>query len=276
MEHSAQAFVTTDTDVTSTPGVPVLQRPGGKRNLSKSATRALDVLEYFALVGRPLRAVDIAQALDLQMSSTDQLLKTMVDSAYLMFDAATKRYYPSPRLVNFGAWLSANYFGEDRICRLLQAVQQQSGETVTLSIRHGPAMQIVDYVEPAARAGSIVKGSRVPITGSIIGTAFLALHDDKEVVRIVDQVSQETGTRISVAELKGLLARAGEARTLGYACGPAAAGANEPWALAVPLPRPVSGMKMVLGMAGSSALLQEREAALVKIVREGIQFWLAG
>ncbi len=61
-----------------------IQHPGGKRNLSKSATRALDILEYFAMVGRPLRAREIAQAFDFHASSTDQLLKTMVDSAYLI------------------------------------------------------------------------------------------------------------------------------------------------------------------------------------------------
>jgi DNA-binding IclR family transcriptional regulator len=261
--------MTTDNDK---PGAaePGMQRPGGRRNLSRSATRALDILEYFALVGRPLRTVEIAQSLDLQASSTDQLLKTMVDSAYLMFDASTKRYYPSPRLVNFGSWLSSNYFGEDRICRLLKSIQQESGEIVTLSIRYGTSMQIVDYIEPVARAGSIVKGSRVPIAGSIIGTAFLSLHDDKAVIRIVEQVIQESGVKLSVPELRGLLKRVEEARVKGYASG-AAIGLAEPWALAIPLPRPVSGMKMVLGMAGEGASVQDRESRLVHIIRAGIQ-----
>ena len=263
------------TEQTSTPGMQDhgIQRPGAKRNLSKSATRALDVLEYFAMVGRPLRAVEIAQALDFHTSSADQLLKTMVDSAYLMFDAENKLYYPSPRLVNFGSWLSANYFGEDHICRCLQAVQQESGEIVTLSIRYGASMQIVDYIEPISRAGSTMKGTRVPIIESIIGTAFLMLHDDREVIRIVDQVAQETGRKMSVAELRHLTERISDCRKTGYVSGPAVAVA-EPWSIAVPLPRPVSGMKMVLGMAGEKSAVQPRERELVAIVGANIRRWL--
>lgn len=250
-----------------------VQRPGGKRNLSKSATRALDILEYFALVGRPLRAVEIAQALDFHTSSTDQLLKTMVDSAYLIFDSGNKLYYPSPRLVNFGSWLSANYFGEDRICQLLRTVNQASGQIVTLSIRYGTSMQIVDFIEPIALAGTVLKGTRVPITESIIGTAFLSLHTDKEVIRIVEQVSNESGQRVTVSELKALLKRVNDARARGYISGPAVATAG-PWALAVALPRPISGMKMVLGMAGDREEMQSREVQLVQTIRNTIEHCL--
>lgn len=251
-----------------------VQQPGGKKNLSKSATRALDILEYFALVGRPLRAIEIAQALDFHTSSTDQLLKTLVESAYLMFDSSNKLYYPSPRLVNFGSWLSTNYFGDNRICRLLQAVHQDTGDVVTLSIRYGASMQIVDFIEPLARAGTIVKGSRVSITESIIGTAFLTLHSDKEVIRIVDQVSVETGQKLSVPELRTLLERVSEARTQGHISVPATA-VGTPWALAVALPQPTSGMKMVLGLGGHSQLDHPQEAEQLKIIRHHIELWLS-
>lgn len=247
-----------------------IQHPGGKRNLSKSATRALDILEYFAMVGRPLRAREISEALDFQASSTDQLLKTMVDSAYLIFDAGDKLYYPSPRLVNFGSWLAANYFGENRIYRLMRSVQEETGDIVTLCIRHGPAMQIVDFIEPIARAGSVTKGSRVSITGSVIGTAFLSLHAEKEVIRIIEQVAGATDEKITVPELKTLLERVNEARSRGYVSGPAMT-TEAPWALAVPLPQPASGMKMILGMAGEKASFRAREAELVAIIGKHIQ-----
>src|SRR5690606_14818464 len=63
-----------------------IKHPGQRRNISKSAVRALDVLEHFAAVRRPLRATDIAHALDIHPSSADQLLKSMVDSGYLLID----------------------------------------------------------------------------------------------------------------------------------------------------------------------------------------------
>lgn len=262
-EDSQQAGLPTDS----------IQNPGSKKNLSKSATRALDILEYFAMVGRPLRAVDIAQAFDFHTSSTDQLLKTLVDSAYLIFDSGKKLYYPSPRLVNFGSWLSANYFGEDRICRLLQSVHEMSGNIVTLSIRYGAFMQIVDVIEPLAQAGTIMKGLRVPITESIIGTAFLAAHSDKEVIRIAGQVTTQTGRKLSVSELKELLKRVNATRSSGYVSGPAVVVA-EPWALAVALPPPAFGMTMVLGLAGDKASVRSREEELVLIIKKNINHWL--
>lgn len=249
------------------------EKPGGKKGLSKSATRALDVLEYFAMMGRPLKAVEIAQAFGLHASSADQLLKTMVDSAYLVFDSHRKLYYPSPRLVNFGSWISANYFGEDRICRLLREVHDRTGVIVTLSIRYGTQMQLVDLIEPPVQAGTLVKGSRVPIMDSIIGITFLASHDEREVIALIEQISQETGKRISLTALRELIARVNAVRAAGYLSGPAVA-ADGPYAMAVVLPRPASGMAMVLGLAGERTEFIDNEARLVDAARSAVARWL--
>lgn len=251
-----------------------MEQPGKKRNLSRSATRALDILEYFAMVGRPLRTVEIAQAFDIGTSSIDQLLKTMVDSAYLQFDSSNKLYCPSPRLVNFGAWLSNNYFGEDRICRLMRSLQEETGEIITLSIRHASFMQIVDVYAPLSRTGAIPKGLRVPIIDSVIGSAFLAVHSDKEVIRIVGQITASTHRKMSPAELQGLLARLQSVRGRGYAFGPAVA-ADGPWALAVTLPTPTVGTVIVLGLAGDRNPVTERQAELVELMTRKIDYFLA-
>jgi DNA-binding IclR family transcriptional regulator len=250
-----------------------MERPGNKRNLSRSATRALDILEYFAMVGRPLRTVEISQALDIGTSSIDQLLKTMVDSAYLQFDPSNKLYYPSPRLVNFGSWLSDNYFGEDRICRLMRSIQDETGETITLSIRHGAFMQIVDVYAPPARAGTIPKGLRVPIIDTVIGSAFLAAHNDKEVIRIVDQITAATHSKVSPDELRDLLARVQSIRSKGYASGPAIA-ADGPWALSIALPKPTVGAVIVLGLAGDRNSVTEKEVELVELMTKKINYFL--
>ncbi len=71
-------------------------------NAAKSAIRALDVLEVLGKSARPMRAVEIGRARSGSASSADQLLKTMVDSAYLLFDPVTKRYSPSFRAARAG------------------------------------------------------------------------------------------------------------------------------------------------------------------------------
>ena len=71
--------------------------PGKLSHYSKSAIRALDVLELFCRTGHKLRAREIAQALNIGPSSADLLLKTLIDGGYLAFDPLTKYYWPSPR-----------------------------------------------------------------------------------------------------------------------------------------------------------------------------------
>jgi DNA-binding IclR family transcriptional regulator len=164
--------------------------PGGRRNLAKSATRALDVLEHFAEVKHPLRATEIARMFGWHSSSTDQLLKTMVDSGYLIFEASRKLYRPSPRLVRFGAWLSADYYGGDRLHRLLGLVHGRSGETVTLAVRQDEAMQVVDVVQPGASQRVPAKGLRVPMIGSALGSAYLAARSDTDVRQIVGWIDR--------------------------------------------------------------------------------------
>ena len=97
-----------------------VRRPGERRSLSRSATRALDVLELFGEMRRPLRAIEMSKALGLHPSSINQLLKTMVESAHLTFDAHLKTYLPSPRLAQFSAWMLASCGGDEQFRDLLR------------------------------------------------------------------------------------------------------------------------------------------------------------
>src|SRR5579862_9935041 len=83
-----------------------------RRNSAKSAARALDVLYHFGAQRKPLRATDIAHAFNLSPSSADQLLKTLVELAYLTFNTRTKLYFPSMRLLGFADMLTRYYGGE--------------------------------------------------------------------------------------------------------------------------------------------------------------------
>ena len=149
---------------TQLPVTSRVRQPHDRRSLSRSATRALDVLEYFGVVCRPLRAVEIAHALGLHASTTDQLLKTMVDSAHLVFEARTKLYHPSPRLIRFGGWLADSYFGDDRIRHMMEAIQAGSGETVTLAAQNDLFMQVIDTLQPGG-SPAVMRGIKVPLFG---------------------------------------------------------------------------------------------------------------
>lgn len=251
---------------------PQLRHPGERRNISKSAIRALDVLEYFAIVKRPLRATDIAHALELHPSSTDQLLKTMVDSAYLLIDPMEKLYYPSPRLVRFANWLTSGYYGGENLCRLIETLAAQTGDTVTLSAPHGAWLQIVDVAEPVTSPGLIRKGSRAAVLTSTIGEAFLAAQTDHEVTRWIRRTPE--ARRMDDGEIRILLDSLRAPREAGYVCG--LSDENQLFSIAMALPRPAAGALLVLGLAGPFARTSNRVEELVGLMRKAIATHLGG
>ena len=239
---------------------------GERRSVSRSATRALDVLEYFGQMRRPLRAVEIAKALDLHPSTANQLLKTMLESAHLSFDAATKAYLPSPRLASFSAWMISTYGGDERLRGLVREVQAATGELVTLTTPNDLFMQIVDFAGLTQDDEVTARGFRISIFGSAIGAAFLATLKDSEVARLADRA------RIPAAELPRIMSDLQEVRRIGSADGEALGGGV--WSVAVALPRDIFPAPLVLGLSGPIPAVRERLPELRHIFAESIARWL--
>jgi DNA-binding IclR family transcriptional regulator len=241
-----------------------VRRPGDRRSLSRSATRALDVLEYFGRVRRPLRAIEIAKALELHPSTTDQLLKTMVDSAHLVFDARTKAYAPSHRLAQFSAWIVDSYGREEDLRELVGEVQAASGEVVTLTTANDLFMQVVDLAGTTPIGESAERGLRVSLFGSTIGAAYLSTLTDAEIGRLAYRA------RLSAAGKAAVLADVEQIRREGFAEGPAANG--EAWSIATPLP--LQGLtRMVLGLAGPVDRVSANRPQLQAVMRTAVARW---
>ena len=243
-----------------------VKRPGDRRSMSRSATRALDVLEQFGQLRRPLRAVEISKLLGLQPSTTDQLLKTMVDSAHLVFDAATKSYLPSPRLTEFSGWLIEGYGGDGRLRRLLRDIDLPAGEVVTLSTPNDLFMQILDLV--GGRQGAQPeRGLRASIFGSAIGAAYVSSQPDAEIRRLA------TRARIPPQEFPQILEDAARNRAAGYAYGPSPDG--DTWSVAISLPPQGFAVPLVLGLAGRPERVRGREPEIYVQMRAVVDRWMS-
>jgi hypothetical protein len=129
-----------------------LRHPGERRSRSGSATRALDVLELFGTARRPLKAVEVARALGLHPSTANQLLKTMVDSAHLVFDARDKSYLPSPRLAAFAGWIVETYV-DARLSELVAELHAATGMIVTVTTQNDLFMQVIEIMPRAGGGG---------------------------------------------------------------------------------------------------------------------------
>jgi len=240
-------------------------RAGDRRSLSRSATRALDVLEFFGEVRRPLRAIEIGRKLDLHPSTVNQLLKTMVESAHLTFEVATKSYLPSPRLTRFSSWMVDSYGSDERLRHLISAVHMGSGEVVTLTTPNDLFMQVIDLAGvdfATARPDSAERGLRVSMFGSTIGSAYLSALPEGEVRRLADRA------RIAPDELEALLMRLAQMRRQGFADGPSVEGSI--WSIAAPLPETSFTVPLVLGLAGPSDRVKSHLDMLAGLIRAGI------
>ena len=215
------------------------KRSGDRRSMSRSATRALDVLEHFGEVGRPLRAIEVANALALHPSTADQLLKTMVGSAHLVFNAHSKRYFPSPRLARFGRWVGG-YFDGAFLHDLLLKLHAATGELITLTTPHDTFMQVIDTVEDAGSNVLAERGMRITLFGSAVGGAYLSTLSKFELQALMERANRRQD------EMQKILKAIEEFRRDGYAF----RGQSDVWSMGVPLKRGASGIQFVIGLTG--------------------------
>lgn len=243
-----------------------VKRPGERRSLSRSATRALDVLEAFGAARRPLRAIEIARMLELTPSTANQLLKTMAESAHLLFDARTKTYQPSPRLAAIASWIAETYGFDSSLSDLVRDVRTRTGFVATVTVPSDLFMQVIDLSGAEGAGGE--RGLKISLFGSAIGSAFLSTVDEAEVQRLADRA------RVPRAEVPAILESLAVIRETGFAAGPTTD--VELWSIAVPLPKSVLHGRAVLGIAGPCDVLAAQSELYCGILREAVEAWLTG
>ena len=234
--------------------------------MAKSAIRALDILELLARTGKPLRAVEIASALALSPSSTHQLLKTMMDSAYLIFDPVSKRYH---RIVarREHRWIACRlllWARRDRPPRRCQSIGS-SQAPLTISASQGSFMQILDVFEPGRNASSVIHdapdlrpesiGLRVPIFGSCTGAAWLSAQSDETVLAIARLCRRALGQQASATSQ--ILEIVRRVREQGYAFGGVSAD-DARRSIAVPFPPSRDGVVLVMAISAPTDEIRER------------------
>ena len=246
--------------------MPLIRRPDDRRSRSQSASRTLDILEYFGQVRRPVRAIEIVNMLGMNPSSANQLLKTMVDSAHLLFDARSKTYRPAPRLARFGTWIVDLYGPCDRFDELVCDIQARTGLFVTVSTPNDLFMQVMETRSPSGRLAQ--RGIRVAVFGSTIGSAYLSTLDPAEFARLADRA------RITDAALPAIREELEEIRRIGYVSKQSAGDAG--WSMAMPIRDLRWGVSTVLGLSGPIDAVRDRAEELFAIMQDAMQRHLGG
>lgn len=243
-----------------------IKRPESRRSISRSASRALDILEYFGETRRPARTIEIARALDMHPSTTNQILKTLVESSHLFFDGRGKTYQPSPRLAGFGSWMVDNYGADLRLGQVLRDVEAETGTIVTLSAPNDLYMQILDLSCPRPGLSSAQRGMQISLFGTAaIGDAYLSVLPDREVERLADRA------RVPRQQLPMVFQKLSRTRREGFAYGQTED--KDFRSMAVPLPPGRTPIPMVIGIADRPERIDKNRAGLLHTMQKAIAQW---
>jgi DNA-binding IclR family transcriptional regulator len=252
--------------------------PGHLFNYSKSAIRSLEVMELFRHTGAKLKAREIARALKIGPSSTDQLLKTLVDGAYLLFDPLTKYYWPSPRVAALAGGLHATLDVESRFEQFAATTRDELRKNASLSISQGTSMQIVSYARRHDQhafdderyerwSTQFVDGTRVPLFGSSSGAVWLSIQPKDVILYCIAQCRRELGALADDPER--LLASLERIREQGFAFG-GISPKNDFWGLSMTLPPTRQGDVHVIAVSAPHAELERDKEEIVDYLRARI------
>jgi len=148
------------------------------RSGSQSVERALAVVRSLAASDDDLGVTDVAARTSLSVSTVHRLLQALRVDGIVAQDPRTERYHLGPGLVALGRRAEARV-PFDHLVPTLQALADETGESISLGTRVGDEVLIVLHVDsPQPLRFDQPPGTHVPVHASAIGKALLAFAAD--------------------------------------------------------------------------------------------------
>lgn len=146
----------------------------------QSVQRAFLLLEAIAAAPAGARLSDVADAAQLNRSTTHNLLATLQELGYVAQPSRGGVYTLTDRLTDLARGASvADDLLRDRLHPTLEKITQSTGETCYLAVPAGAQYLCLDAVEARAPLRlTIPVGGREPLLGTAIGHALLAGRPD--------------------------------------------------------------------------------------------------
>jgi DNA-binding IclR family transcriptional regulator len=234
-------------------------------SIVKSATRALEIIELFAVHRQPLSVTEIADALAIPQSSSSVLLQAMTNSGFITRDKRTRKYLPSIRSVFLGNWIHDALFRNGSLLRALDTLSETASANVRLGVRNGIHVQYVHISWPAGEADTLLlaPGMKMPICHDAIGQMLLAAESDQD-VRAIVRHANAVGEGPRAVHVEAFMQDLGTHRAQGFAEAEDLANASE-CVIAVQLPSPF-GVPAAIGLGVAAERLPEERVRLLRLL----------
>jgi IclR family transcriptional regulator, acetate operon repressor len=232
----------------------------------KSATRALEIIELFAIHRQPLTVTEISSALSIPQSSSSVLLHSLSSAGFITRDRKTRKYIPSARSVFLGNWIHDALFPDGSLLAALDELSHAAQATVRLGVRNSVYVRYVHVSWPRKNCEKkgLSPGLAMPICQDALGRALLMEESDRDICGIIRRVNAEADGA-SVVKVETFMEELRAHRGAGFVeCDDL--GSERERVLAVQL-RPLVGEPLAIGLGlDSSRLPGERDRLLQLLV----------
>lgn len=230
---------------------------------------AFHLLQFMADRQAPATISEIAEHFGWPRSSTVNQVETLCHLGLVHEPVHRHGYLPTSRLLDLASDLVlADCYGSD-LDSLVQAVAQQTGETVAVAAvagNHGLFINVAESSNPIRYFAEA--GQRIPLHATAAGRALLSQLPEKQLhtlLKRTDYIRYSENTPTTEAEVMALIM---EARELGYYVN-SDGFAKDLVGVAVPLR--LEGRQLSLLVAGPIYRMTDNHAALADLLKDCIR-----
>jgi len=183
-----------------------------------SVDRAASVLKLFVDSQAPsLGVTEIANELNLSKAVVHRVLSSLREAEFIELDPGTRRYQLGYGALSLGLAYLDRMDLRDRVRPSLEKLREATGETATLSVRHGYQRVYLDQALPASEIRmTVALGRPYPLHAGSSSKAFLAFLPDAEQTKYLSS-SLEVLTESTLVDVGALRKELAMIRGRGYA-----------------------------------------------------------
>jgi DNA-binding IclR family transcriptional regulator len=230
----------------------------------KTAVRTLDLFETFATAKKPLSLSELANVLQIPVSSCFALVRTLENRGYVYMLTARKGIYPTKRMLDVASKIAENDPVLDLVRPTLTDLRDATGESVVFSKRQNDHIVYLDVYDSSnsIRYNAQVGDFKMLHTSSV-GKAYLGRLNDEELDKQLSSLDLTRLTPATLATRKALRADLALSQERGWYCN---IGESVADLMAVAVIVSLSGELYGVSIVGPVYRMQPRLAAISKAI----------
>ena len=232
----------------------------------RAAEQILDLYERYAAAQAPLGLSELARQLGMPASTCFNLVRTFESRGYIYTTGPRRAFYPTKRMLALAQEIARHDPVGTDVVRCLEALRDETGETVVLASRHRDRVTYLEVLESPHRIRySAQVGETRPIHVNSMGKALISLLPPAERAALADALVFERVTERSLDTPAKYLEDIERSIPRGWFLND---GESVPDVVAVAVPVLVHGSAFAVTLAGPSyrmAGMVERHAERVRV-----------